>query len=70
MQIGDDAGAAEYLRELDDDLPAAGVRDMVDTTPYATGLDSDPEALVKILLGGVHRRVDRKGGRVLVQRQG
>lgn len=69
VQIGDDARAAEYLRELDDDLPAAGVRDMVDTTPYAAGLDSDPEALVKILLGGVHRRVDRKGGRVLVQRQ-
>ncbi|GJE90432.1 von Willebrand factor type A domain-containing protein [Phanerochaete sordida] len=70
VQVGADADAAEYLRELDDDLPACGVRDMVDTTPYTTSLDADPERLVKILLGGVHRRVDVKGGQVMVQRRG
>ncbi|GJE90445.1 von willebrand factor type A domain-containing protein [Phanerochaete sordida] len=67
VQIGDEPSAAEYLRELDDDLPEHKIRDMVDTTPYAVSLDADPEALVKILLGGVHRRIDTKGGRVMVQ---
>ena len=67
MQIGDESSAAAYLRELDDDLPEHKIRDMVDTTPYTASLDADPEALVKILLGGVHRRIDTKGGRVMVQ---
>ena len=69
VQVGADADATEYLRELDDDLPTCGVRDMVDTTPYTASLDADPERLVKILLGGVHRRVDVKGGQVMVQRR-
>ena len=69
VQIGSEQLATEYLQELDDDLPKAGIRDMVDTTPYTVSLDTDPDMLVKVLLGGVHRRVDVKGGRVLVQRQ-
>jgi hypothetical protein len=33
---------------------------MVDTTPYTGSLDTT--TLIKILLGGINRRVDRKGG--------
>ena len=69
VQIGDDSNAKAYLQELDDDLSKFGIRDIVDTTPYSTNLASDPEILVKILLGGVHRRIDVKGGQVLVQRR-
>ncbi|GJE90444.1 von willebrand factor type A domain-containing protein [Phanerochaete sordida] len=69
VQIGDDENAAEYLRELDDDLDKRGIRDMVDTTPYETNLSDDPEMLAKILLGGINRRVDVKGGKVVVQRR-
>ena len=34
------------------------VQDIVDTTPY-TGKELDAESLVKILLGGINRRIDR-----------
>lgn len=69
VQIGEDPSARAYLQELDDELPKYGIRDMVDTTPYSKSLASEPDMLVKILLGGVHRRVDAKGGHILVQRQ-
>jgi hypothetical protein len=32
---------------------------MVDTTPYTGSLNT--KTLIKILLGGINRRVDRKG---------
>ena len=35
---------------------------MVDFTPYS-GDALDSEVLIKILLGGINRRVDRKGAR-------
>ena len=38
------------------------MRDIVDTTPYLGG-QLNAETLIKILLGGINRRVDRKGGR-------
>ena len=63
MQVGNDKQATTYLRELDDELAQFGIRDMVDTTPYTASLDSDPERLVKILLGGVQRRIDDLGRR-------
>jgi hypothetical protein len=35
-------------------------QDIVDTTPYIGQLNA--EMLIKILLGGINRRVDTKGG--------
>jgi len=61
VQIGDDPHATKFLTELDDDLKHTyKIRDIVDTTPYAGELTA--ETLTKILLGGINRRVDRKGG--------
>ena len=62
MQIGAEPEAAEFLRQLDDDLVSiAGVRDIVDTTPYL-GTQITASVIIKILLGGINRRVDRQGG--------
>ncbi|KIJ69750.1 hypothetical protein HYDPIDRAFT_78441 [Hydnomerulius pinastri MD-312] len=62
VQIGNDKAATAFLQELDDDLGSShNVRDMVDTTPYL-GIALTHEMLIKILLGGINRRVDRKGG--------
>jgi hypothetical protein len=39
------------------------VQDIVDTTPFTmTGGQLTAEMLTKILLGGINRRVDRRGG--------
>jgi len=65
LQIGNDAEATAYLQELDDDLSKCGCRDIVDTTPY-TGGRLTAELIAKVLLGGVNRRVDKKGGRSVV----
>ena len=62
LQIGDEPGAREALEELDDDLETYyGIRDMVDTTRYASD-DEEISAniLIKTLLGGVNRRWDRR----------
>ncbi|QRW15767.1 VWA domain-containing protein [Rhizoctonia solani] len=61
VQIGSDPEATQALEELDDDLAGKyDIRDIVDTTPYTTELSG--ETLIKILLGGVNKRVDRRGG--------
>ncbi|KAG9093793.1 hypothetical protein FRC07_011413 [Ceratobasidium sp. 392] len=61
VQIGTAEDTAEALKELDDGLAQIhGIRDIVDTTPYA-GSQFNTELLVKILLGGINRRVDRYG---------
>jgi len=61
VQIGNSSEATEFLAELDDGLAANyGIRDMVDTTPY-TGARLNAEVLTKILLGGINRRMDRRG---------
>ncbi|KAI0650448.1 hypothetical protein C8Q79DRAFT_386786 [Trametes meyenii] len=62
VQIGSHRAATEYLRTLDDELQAEyHVRDIVDTTPYLGGrLNAD--TIIKILLGGINRRVDKRGG--------
>jgi hypothetical protein len=60
LQIGDDPEAAEALKELDEGLSAAhGVRDMVDTVPYR-GEAMTSDLIVKVLLGGINRRIDRR----------
>lgn len=56
-----DKQATQALQELDDELEQAhGVRDMVDTVPYH-GEAITPELIIKVLLGGINRRLDRKG---------
>ncbi|KNZ75291.1 hypothetical protein J132_03589 [Termitomyces sp. J132] len=63
VQIGNDSTATEYLEMLDDTLTSnAGIRDMVDTTTAKPGVKLD---LIKVLLGSVNRRVDRRGSTVL-----
>ncbi|KAF8343736.1 hypothetical protein F5887DRAFT_971871 [Amanita rubescens] len=60
VQIGNDMSATEYLRQLDDGLSNKHkIRDIVDTTPYRGPVDGN--SLLKILLGGINRRVDAHG---------
>lgn len=60
VQVGDDADAREALQELDDALQSQhSCRDIVDTVPYS-GMTLNPELLVKALLGGINRRLDRR----------
>ncbi len=67
VQIGDDAEATEFLQSLDDyestnpalsDQPKP--RDMVDTEPYRQGEKLTEAKLVKVLIGGINRRIDHK----------
>ncbi|PWN92804.1 hypothetical protein FA10DRAFT_263558 [Acaromyces ingoldii] len=60
VQVGNDAEAKEALEELDDALVSQHhIRDIVDTVPYQ-GMALDPSLLIKALLGGINRRLDRK----------
>jgi hypothetical protein len=62
LQIGNDIEAREALQELDDGLAQAhGVRDMVDTVP-SQGQDLTAGLIIKTLLGGINRRLDRRSG--------
>ena len=62
FQVGDDREAAEVLRELDDALVDMGCkRDMVDTVRNnERGASLSADMILKTVLGGVHRRLDRK----------
>lgn len=64
FQVGEEQGAADALRELDDGLVerGGGVRDMVDTVPWSGGRGKglNAEGILKVVLGGVNRRLDRK----------
>ncbi|KAG8685005.1 hypothetical protein FRC08_013347 [Ceratobasidium sp. 394] len=67
VQIGNDPEARAALEELDDDISGKyGVRDIVDTTPYTQG-GLNGETLIKILLGGINKRVDRRGGAAVMR---
>jgi len=65
FQVGRDAGAKAHLKQLDDELAEiAGedIRDMVDTVPFK---DEDGgvltgDGILKVVLGAVNRRLDRK----------
>ncbi|KAG9082673.1 hypothetical protein FRC07_014137 [Ceratobasidium sp. 392] len=62
IQVGNDSKATKSLKELDDGLNKTHkIRDMVDTTPYK-GKALDGATVVKVLLGGINRRVDNRGG--------
>ncbi|KAJ7628835.1 hypothetical protein FB45DRAFT_1080163 [Roridomyces roridus] len=59
VQIGNDSAATRALRELDDNLhKTKNIRDIVDTTPYAKLNPLTAQGLIKILLGGINRRID------------
>jgi Mg-chelatase subunit ChlD len=65
FQVGDDHGAREALESLDDDLTknAGGdIRDMVDTVPFkrTDGSKLNSEGILKVVLGAVNRKLDRK----------
>jgi hypothetical protein len=59
VQIGDDPGATEALKELDEQLgPANGVRDMVDAIPFSQAEPSlRADLIVKIVLGAVNSTI-------------
>ncbi|KAH7459060.1 hypothetical protein FOMA001_g20339 [Fusarium oxysporum f. sp. matthiolae] len=65
FQVGNELGATRALRELDDDLADQGIRDMVDTATWNSTTSENSEALtadgiLKVVLGAVVRRLDRK----------
>lgn len=69
FQVGNEPGAADALRTLDDDLAemGGGVRDMVDTVSFSSrggaGTSSAPalsaDGILKVVLGAVVKRLDR-----------
>ncbi|KAG9311087.1 hypothetical protein JVU11DRAFT_8994 [Chiua virens] len=67
VQIGTDPGASELLHMLDDHLVNRyKIRDMVDSTPFDPAAGAfDAEYMLKILLGGIRRDVDRTGSALL-----
>lgn len=63
IQVGDDEEAKEALQDLDDALTGQyKIRDMVDTLPYGS-MALNTDQIVKALMGGVNKRIDRKKAR-------
>ncbi|KAF2230048.1 hypothetical protein EV356DRAFT_509449 [Viridothelium virens] len=66
FQVGRDAEATKHLKQLDDDLAEISgdedLRDVVDTTCYKgeSGGELTGEGVLKVVLGSVNRRLDRK----------
>jgi hypothetical protein len=69
FQVGNEEGAAEALRDLDDGLVGlvqGGIRDMVDTCTWMGGESADgtlkltAEGILKVVLGAVVKRLDRR----------
>ena len=68
VQIGDDPQATEFLQDLDNYVPTSPElrsgpqpdRDIVDTEPYRPGERLTEEKLVKVLIGGINKRIDRR----------
>ncbi|KAK1723800.1 uncharacterized protein BDZ83DRAFT_579961 [Colletotrichum acutatum] len=65
FQVGNEPGAREALRELDDDLVGrcdGDLRDMVDTVTWETGTRGvlTADNILKVVLGAVVRRLDRR----------
>lgn len=66
FQVGRDEQAKEHLKQLDDELAKiAGdseLRDIVDTVPFigAEGTHLTGDGILKVVLGAVNRRLDRK----------
>jgi uncharacterized protein YegL len=65
FQVGREPEAAEDLRELDDALSGEhGIRDMVDTVPWSgeDGQTLTADGILKVCLGSVLRKLDRRRG--------
>ncbi|KAI9721848.1 MAG: hypothetical protein M1812_002184 [Candelaria pacifica] len=64
FQVGEEPGAADALAALDNELEelGGGIRDIVDTVPWSgvAGTTLNGEAILKVVLGAVNRRLDRK----------
>lgn len=72
FQVGNEVGAADALKELDDglvELTQGGVRDIVDTCTWMAGIDGDglegrrelsASGILKIVLGAVVKKLDRQ----------
>ncbi|KAF6843979.1 von willebrand factor [Colletotrichum musicola] len=65
FQVGNEPGAREALRELDDDLVERAdcdLRDMVDTVTWENGSTGvlTADSILKVVLGAVVRRLDRR----------
>ena len=66
FQVGRDVEATRHLKQLDDELAdIAGddeLRDIVDTVPFtgAEGTRLTGDGILKVVLGAVNRRLDRK----------
>ncbi|KAK1849689.1 von willebrand factor [Colletotrichum chrysophilum] len=65
FQVGNEPGAREALRELDDDLfdrVDGDLRDMVDTATWENGTRGvlTADSILKVVLGAVVRRLDRR----------
>ncbi|KAK0451592.1 hypothetical protein EV421DRAFT_1045794 [Armillaria borealis] len=61
VQIGHSVSATKFLQSLDDDLMKEhNIRDIVDTTPAQAGRDLSTNDMIKILTGGINRRVDNQ----------
>ncbi|PBL03048.1 hypothetical protein ARMGADRAFT_1021810 [Armillaria gallica] len=61
VQVGADTNATRYLQRLDDTLKHTySIRDIVDTAPAREGHDLDGQDMIKILTGGINRRVDNE----------
>ncbi|KAJ7160907.1 hypothetical protein C8R46DRAFT_1105909 [Mycena filopes] len=63
VQVGDDSTATKALKNLDDELEKEGIPDIVDTTPYSKLNPLTSDGLIKVLLGGINRRVDNEVGK-------
>lgn len=65
FQVGKDESARQHLKQLDDelsDIAGGEIRDMVDTVPFMStdGGALTGEGILKVVLGAVNRRLDRK----------
>ncbi|KAF2461848.1 hypothetical protein BDY21DRAFT_368027 [Lineolata rhizophorae] len=67
FQVGNEMGAAQHLQQLDDEMRIIAngpVRDIVDTVPFTgqNGSALNADGILKVVLGAVHRRLDRTTG--------
>jgi len=66
FQVGREPGAKSHLKQLDDELQELSgeddLRDMVDTVPFSgdEGQELTADGILKVVLGAVNRRLDRK----------
>lgn len=62
MQVGNDPTSSQFLQELDNSLHKTHqIRDIVDTAPSAAlGGHLSADNIIKVLLGGISRRHDKK----------